>query len=144
MGSRARRRLLRCERVEESVWRAANHCRPAACAPLLLHHCGLKISVHDTGQAVVDVNRAMMAKQRLALFLNAHVRFLRAVNHEMVNFVDRFVDKPFGLKDRFAVHANDQRADELVEVEFDKVFFRGPDFEGESHMVRLLYGLGFA
>jgi hypothetical protein len=77
-----------------------------------------------------------VAEQGLAPLLNPHFRFLRAVNPKMVNFVDRFVENTGGLENRPVVHADDERAAKLIEVKFDKVFVRAPDFQTEFHMSR--------
>jgi len=82
----------------------------------------LEITVKHLGQSIVHENRVVMAKQGFAPLLNPHFRFLRAVNHEAVNFVDRFVENAGGFENRPVIHADDERAAKLVEVEFDEVF----------------------
>jgi len=93
----------------------------------------LKIPVNHPGQAVVHVNRIMVAKQRFASFFNPHVRFLRAINHEMVNFVNRFIENAGGLENRPVVHADDQGAAELVEIKFDEVSVSGANLQSKFH-----------
>lgn len=84
----------------------------------------LKIRVHHPRQALVHKDRIVVAKQRFAPFLNPHVRFLRAINHEAVNFADRLIENAGGLENRPVVHADDQGAVKLIEVEFDEVLVR--------------------
>jgi hypothetical protein len=93
----------------------------------------LKIPVNHPRKAVVHVNGIAVAKQRFASFLNPHIRFLLAVNHEVINFLDRFIEKTGGLENRPVVHVDDQRAVKLVEIEFDEVSFRTSHFQGEFH-----------
>lgn len=83
-----------------------------------------KIPVNHPGQAIVHKDGVVVAKQRLASFLNPDVRFLRAINHEAVNFADRLIENAGGLENRPVVHADDQGAVKLIEVEFDEVLVR--------------------
>jgi hypothetical protein len=93
----------------------------------------LKIPVNHLRYAVVHVDGVAVAEQRFASFLNPHGRFFRAINHEVLNFMDRFIEKTGGLENRPVVHADDQGAVKLVEIEFDKVFVRVANFQGEFH-----------
>ena len=91
----------------------------------------LKIPVNYPRDALVDVNGIAMAKQGFASLLNPNVRFLPAINHKMINFMDGFIENAGGLKDGFVVHPDQQGAAELVEIEFDEVPFRCTYFQGK-------------
>jgi hypothetical protein len=89
----------------------------------------LKEPVNHPGDAVIDIDGVPVAEQLFAAFLNPHVRFLRAVNYEAVNFVDRLVENAAGLEHRPVVHADDQGAEELIKIEFDEVSIRVTDLQ---------------
>jgi hypothetical protein len=89
----------------------------------------LKEPVNHPGDAIIDIDGVAVAEQLFAAFLNPHVRFLRAVNHEAINFVDRLVENAAGLEHRPFVHANNQGAEELIKVEFDEVSVRVPNLQ---------------
>ena len=74
-----------------------------------------------------------MAKQRFAPLLDPHTRLFRPINYKLVHFVDRLIKNPFGLENRLFIHADEQGAAELIEVEFDEMSFRVADFQGEFH-----------
>jgi hypothetical protein len=99
----------------------------------------LKIPVDHPGDAVVHVNGVAVAKQLFAPFLDPHVRFLPAINHKVVDFVDRFIEYPGGLENRLVVHTDAQGAAKLVEIEFDEMSFRGSHFQGKFHKSFVLF-----
>jgi hypothetical protein len=109
--------------------------RPVAARQAMISFGGnrLEIPVNHLGQAIVHKNRVMVAQQRFAPFLNPHVRLLRAINHKMVNFMDRFVENAGGLENRAVINADDQGAAKLVEIEFDEMFVHAANLQREFH-----------
>ena len=58
-----------------------------------------------------------MAEELFALFLDPHGRPFHLAHHEVVGFVDWFVEQASGLINRLIVHPDEQTADKLVMIE---------------------------
>ncbi|TAL07330.1 MAG: hypothetical protein EPO07_00365 [Verrucomicrobia bacterium] len=86
-------------------------------------------------QPVVQEDAAFLTEELFALFLDAHDVFAAGIHRDDVGFVDRFIKEPLVAFDFLAVNLDDDLAEELVEIEFDQVFFSFADFDAELHNV---------
>jgi hypothetical protein len=95
----------------------------------------LSETIHHLSEAVVYSHAPVMAEELFTPFLDAHGRFLLLANDKLKNLADGFIDEAAGLNDGFLVNADDQRAAQLVEIEFDGVFLFLSNFQFEFHGV---------
>jgi len=82
---------------------------------------------------MVHVEDVAGAEQWFAPLLNPHRPAFVVADHEVEDLMDRLIQKASELINRFIVHADKQRAAELVETEFDPVFFQFTYLKIELH-----------
>ena len=103
-------------------------------SPFLRHGDGLE-ALEDPRQAVVHIDAVAMAEKLFAMFFDADIRPLLFADAEVVDLMERLIEKTLGSVNGLLVHDDLNTAPQLVEVEFHQVLFRLPDFHFEGHTI---------